>query len=106
MRISDWSSDVCSSDLFDGQTVRGTADKRKRLNGIHLMNAWSTDNRICLGQIKVDDKSNEIIAMPQLMDMLELKGTIVMADAINTQKVTAKKAIEIGRATSREKVTQ
>lgn len=79
---------------FDGQTERGTAEKRKGLSGIHLMNAWSSDNRICLGQIKVDDKSNEIIAMPQLMDMLELKGTIITADAMNTQKATAKKAID------------
>jgi hypothetical protein len=51
---------------FDGHTERGTTEKRKALSGIHLMNAWSVDNRICLGQIKVDDKSNEIIAMPQL----------------------------------------
>ena len=81
---------------FDGQTERGTAEKRKGLGGIHLMNAWSVDNRICLGQIKVDDKSNEIIAMPQLMDMLDLKGTIITADAMNTQKTTAKKAIDSG----------
>jgi predicted transposase YbfD/YdcC len=44
----------------------------------------------------VDDKSNEIIAMPQLMDMLDLKGTIITADAMNTQKATAKKAIDSG----------
>ena len=81
---------------FDGQTERGTAEKHKGLSGIHLMNAWSVDNRICLGQIKVDDKSNEIIAMPQLMDMLDLKGTIITADAMNTQKTTAKKAIDNG----------
>ena len=79
---------------FDGQTGRGTAEKSKGLSGIHLMNAWSEDNRICLGQIKVDDKSNEIVAMPQLMDMLDLKGTIITADAMNTQKATAKKAID------------
>lgn len=79
---------------FDGQTKRGTADKQKGLTGIHLMNAWSADNRICLGQLKVDDKSNEIIAMPQLMDILDLKGTIITADAMNTQKVTVKKAID------------
>ena len=81
---------------FDGQTERGTAEKIKGLSGIHLMNAWSVDNRICLGQIKVDDKSNEIIAMPQLMEMLDLNGTIITADAMNTQKATAKKAIDSG----------
>lgn len=79
---------------FDGQTERGTADKLKGLSGIHLMNAWSADNRICLGQLKVDDKSNEIIAMPQLMEALDLKGTIITADAMNTQRATVKKAIE------------
>lgn len=79
---------------FDGQTQRGTADKYKKLHGIHLMNAWSADNRICLGQLKVDDKSNEIIAMPKLMDVLDLRGTIITADALNTQKETVKKAIE------------
>ena len=79
---------------FDGQTVRGTADKLKGLSGIHLMNAWSADNRICLGQLKVNDKSNEIIAMPQLMEALDLKGTVITADAMNTQKATVKKAIE------------
>ena len=40
---------------FDGQSKRGTADKQKGLGGIHLLNAWSADNRICLGQLKVDD---------------------------------------------------
>lgn len=65
---------------FDGQTNRGTADKQKGLSGIHLMNAWSVDNKISLGQLKVDDKSNEIIAMPQLMDLLDLEGTIITAD--------------------------
>jgi predicted transposase YbfD/YdcC len=79
---------------FDGQTSRGTADKYKGLTGIHLMNAWSVDNRICLGQLKVDDKSNEIIAMPKLMETLNLKGTIITADAMNTQKATVNKAIE------------
>lgn len=81
---------------FDGQTKRGTADKSKGLSGIHLMSAWSADNRICLGQLKVDDKSNEIISMPQLMDTLDLKGTIITADAMNTQTATVKKAIEKG----------
>ena len=71
---------------FDGQAKRGTIDKQKGLGGIHLLNAWSSDNKICLGQLKVDDKSNEIPAMPKLMEMLDLKGTIITADAMNTQK--------------------
>ncbi len=79
---------------FDGQSKRGTADKQKELGSIHLLNAWSADNRLCLGQLKVDDKSNEIPAMPKLMNLLDLKGTIITADALNTQKNTVKKAIE------------
>jgi predicted transposase YbfD/YdcC len=81
---------------FDGQTARGTADVGKNHKGIHLLHAWSSENGLCLGQLKVDDKSNEITAMPELMDQLDLKGTIVTADAMNTQKATAKKAIEKG----------
>ena len=81
---------------FDGQTSRGTADKHKRLNGIHLLNAWSSENGICIGQLKVDDKSNEITAIPELMDILDLKGTVITTDALNTQKRIADKAIEKG----------
>lgn len=81
---------------FDGQTERGTRDKTKNINGIHLLNAWSADNEICLGQIKVDDKSNEITAVPLLMESLDLKGTVITADAMNTQKTIIEKAQEVG----------
>lgn len=81
---------------FDGQTEKGTADKYTGMKGIHLLSAWSSDNNICLGQIKVDDKSNEITATPELMDMLDLHGTIITADALNTQKTIAAKAIAKG----------
>ncbi len=81
---------------FDGQTARGTADASKGLKGIHLLHAWSYDNGLCLGQLKVDDTSNEIVAMPKLMDQLDLRGTIVTADAMNTQKDTVAKAIAKG----------
>src|SRR5690606_18270205 len=81
---------------FDGKTLRGTSASEKGLKGIHILNAWSKDNGICIGQTKVDDKSNEITALPELMDLLDLKGTIITADALNTQKETARKAIEKG----------
>ena len=79
---------------FDGQTSRGTSDKHKGLNGIHLLNAWSSENGLCIGKLKVDDKSNEITAVPELMRMLDLKGTVITADALNTQKTVATQAIE------------
>lgn len=61
-----------------------------------MLNAWSHEQGICLGHMKVDDKSNEIPAVPKLMELLDLKGTIITADAMNTQKNTASKAIELG----------
>jgi len=79
---------------FDGQTERGTADKGRNISGLHLVHAWSTDNNICLGQLKVDDKSNEITAVPELIASLDLKDTVITTDAMNTQKVTVKVAIE------------
>jgi len=75
---------------IDGQTSRGTAGRH--LRGIHLINAWSAENEICLAQSKVDDKSNEITAIPELMDMLDLKGAIITTDALNTQKTIVAKA--------------
>jgi predicted transposase YbfD/YdcC len=81
---------------FDGKTLRGTAVSERGLKGIHLLNAWSHENGICIGQVRVEDKSNEITAMPELMELLDLKGTIITADALNTQKDIVQKAIEKG----------
>ncbi len=81
---------------FDGKTMRGTSASEKGLKAIHMLNAWSHNQGICLGHMKVDDKSNEIPAVPKLMDLLDLKGTIITADAMNTQKNTVSKAIELG----------
>lgn len=81
---------------FDGKTLRGTADENRGKQAIHLLNAWSVENGICVGHRKVDDKSNEITAIPELMDLLDLKGTIVIADALNTQKIIALKAQKLG----------
>jgi len=81
---------------FDGKTMRGTSNSEKGLRAIHMLNAWSHDQGICLGHMKVDDKSNEIPAVPKLMELLDLKGTIITADAMNTQKNTVSKAIELG----------
>jgi predicted transposase YbfD/YdcC len=61
-----------------------------------MVSAWASANSIVLGQRKVDDKSNEITAVPKLLDMLELSGCIITADALNCQRTVAKKAIEKG----------
>jgi len=77
---------------FDGKTHRRTAGTGKA--ALHTLNAWSVENRLVLGQLAVEGKSNEITAVPKLMDMLDLKGCVVTADALNCQKAVAQKAIE------------
>ena len=81
---------------FDGKTMKRTASLENGLKAVHMLNAWSHERGICIGHMKVDDKSNEIPAVPQLMELLDLKGSIITADAMNTQKKTAAKAIELG----------
>lgn len=81
---------------FDGKTLRGTRDASSGLKAIHLLNAWSTERGLCIGHLDVGEKTNEITAMPELMDMLDLKGAIITADALNTQKTIAAKAVEKG----------
>ena len=73
---------------MDGKTLRGNSKKQKRVGGLHLLNAWSVENSICLGHIDVDIKSNEITAIPKLIEILDLKGCIITTDALNTQKTT------------------
>jgi predicted transposase YbfD/YdcC len=77
---------------FDGKTHRRTGGANAP--ALHLLNAWSVENRLVLGQLAVEEKSNEITAVPQLMDMLNLKGCVVTADALNCQKTVAQKAVE------------
>lgn len=70
---------------IDGKSVRGTYDKCGQ-NGLHLVSAWATANRVTLGQVKVAKKANEIVAIPQLLEMLVVQGCIITIDAIGYQK--------------------
>lgn len=79
---------------LDGKTVRRSFDPAKGRSAIHLVSAWASANRLVLGQIKVDDKSNEITAVPSLLRALELAGCIVTVDALNCQKQIAKEIVE------------
>jgi predicted transposase YbfD/YdcC len=81
---------------IDGKTVRRSHNKSAGQKAIHIVSAWATRNRVALGQVKVDDKSNEITAVPELLRMLQLKGCIVTADALNTQKEIAAEIREQG----------
>lgn len=76
---------------IDGKTLRGSYDKSRRRGAIHVISAFSTMSGVVLGQLKTDEKSNEITAMPQLIDSLDLKGKIVTTDAMGCQKDIAEK---------------
>ena len=81
---------------IDGKTVRRSHDSGTGKSAIHLVNAWASANRVVLGQVKVEDKSNEITAIPKLLQMLELSGCIVTIDAMGCQKEIARTITERG----------
>jgi predicted transposase YbfD/YdcC len=74
---------------IDGKTVRGSYDREGQLKALHSVSAWSSEHGLVLGQQKVDAKSNEITAVPLLLKLLNLKGTIVTLDAMGTQTAIA-----------------
>ena len=71
---------------IDGKTLRGSYDRESGSKALHLVSAWATEHRLVLAQSKVQDKSNEISAIPALLEVLELQGCIVTLDAMGTQK--------------------
>ena len=75
---------------IDGKTLRGSHDGDKRPNALHLVSAWATEARLFLGQLAVDEKSNEITAIPLLLELLDIEGDIVTIDAMGCQKEIAK----------------
>jgi len=81
---------------LDGKALRRAIDKAKGTSMPHIVSAWAVDNGLVLGQVKVDDKSNEITAVPELLRALELKGCIVTIDAMGCQKKIASQIVEKG----------
>jgi predicted transposase YbfD/YdcC len=79
---------------IDGKTARATLDRAKGKNPFHIVSAWAAENRLFLGQEVVDEKSNEITAIPKLLAALELTGAIVTMDAMGCQKEIAAKVRE------------
>lgn len=71
---------------LDGKTLRRSACKRKDLAALHLVTAWSSENRLTLGQVACEEKSNEITAIPELLKLLNIKGCTVTLDAMGCQK--------------------
>ena len=81
---------------IDGKTIRGSFDRGREQGPLHVVSAWACDRRLVLGQRQVGDKSNAITAIPELLDVLDLKGTIVTLDAMGCQRAIATRILERG----------
>jgi predicted transposase YbfD/YdcC len=85
-----WTQSLCQVSegeiiALDGKKLRGSEAKGQHRPGIWMVSAWATDNRLVLGQKKVDEKSNEITAMPDLLARFDITGCVITVDALNTQ---------------------
>jgi predicted transposase YbfD/YdcC len=96
--LESWAHDMARSlqgetVAFDGKTLRGSFDTASSKSALHSVSAWVCGLKMCIGLKSVEDKSNEIPAVQQLIDMLDLQGAVVTADAMHCQRETAEKII-------------
>lgn len=95
--VRDFAGDSAGKQIaIDGKTLRRSFDRAAEQNAIHMVTAWVYENHAAFGQIKVDDKSNEITALPQLLRLLNLEEATVTIDAMGCQKDIAKQIINAG----------
>ena len=94
--LEDIGRDIGQHIAIDGKTLRGSFDTAAGRHPLHLVSAWATEARLTLGQIAVDSKSNEITAIPLLLELLDLHGATVTIDAMGCQKDIAAKIVERG----------
>jgi predicted transposase YbfD/YdcC len=83
---------------LDGKTIRRSWDRADGKGAIHVVSAWASTNELVLAQVKVDDKSHEITALPELLALLNLKGSVVTIDAMGCQVEIARQIIDQGGA--------
>jgi predicted transposase YbfD/YdcC len=81
---------------IDGKTLRRSFDKATGKSAIHMVSAWATANHVSLGQVVVDAKSNEITAIPKLLEILEISGSIITIDAMGCQTAIAEAILAKG----------
>jgi predicted transposase YbfD/YdcC len=87
-------SEACQGVIaIDGKVLRRSFDAASAKSALHMVSAWGCEQRLVLGQIATEVKSNEITAVPKLLEMLSLKGTIVTVDALNCQREIARQII-------------
>lgn len=78
----------------DGKTIRRSFDRADQKAAIHMVSAWCEANRLVLGQLATEARSNEITAVPQLLELLDLRGATVTLDAMNSQRTIAERIVE------------
>jgi predicted transposase YbfD/YdcC len=81
---------------IDGKTLRHSGNAAKGWKPLHIVSAWATDCQLSLGQVTVDEKSNEITAIPRLLELLDLHGALVTIDAMGCQKEIAQQIVDGG----------
>jgi predicted transposase YbfD/YdcC len=81
---------------IDGKTVRHSFDGATGKKSLHLVNAWISENRLALGQLATEEKSNEITAIPRLLELLDIRGATISVDAMGCQREIAAKVIDQG----------
>jgi len=81
---------------IDGKQLHGSRDKDSGQSALDIVSAWATKNELVIGQVKVDDKSNEIPAIPRLLELLDITDCLVTIDAIGTQTEIAEKVVDKG----------
>lgn len=79
---------------IDGKTLRASHNWRKSIKPLHMVSAWAVENGLCLAHVRTEEKSNEIEAIPRLLNMLDVKGCIVTTDAMGCQQDIATEIIE------------
>ena len=79
---------------IDGKTMRRSHDQSRGLGPLHLVSAWASEHGLALGQVATEEKSNEITAIPALIDRIDVKGAIVTIDAMGCQKEIAKRIVD------------
>jgi predicted transposase YbfD/YdcC len=95
----EWTQSLCEASeggiiALDGKKLRGSEEKTTKRPGIWMVSAWTSENRLVLGQQKVEAKSNEIRAIPELLARLDITGCVVTVDALNTQTNLAESIVQ------------
>lgn len=86
--------DAARTIAIDGKTLRRSHDHRAGLGALHLVSAWVSEQGLALGQVAIEEKSNEITAIPELLDQIDVKGAIVTIDAMGCQTEIAQKIVD------------